>query len=86
MISRNITGDLNDLNKVLTHSVTVWKNEKFTHPKMFSSNQLLNNFVSKSVTFTKFLPKMCETKLQQFPQCECEITEIRSLTHLTKSS
>jgi len=37
---------------------TMWRNEKFT----------LTNF-SKTVTFTKFLPKMCESKFPQFSHC-----------------
>ena len=36
---------------------TVWKNEK-----KISSNQLFSNFFSKTVTFTKFLPEMRESK------------------------
>ena len=31
-------------------------------PKKISSNQLFSDFFSKSVTFTKFLPKMSESK------------------------
>ena len=31
---------------------------------------LFSDFFSKNVTFTKFLLKMSETKLQQFPHCE----------------
>ena len=30
--------------------------------KNISSNQLFNNFFSKNVTFTKFLPKISESK------------------------
>ena len=33
-------------------------------PKNISSNQLFSKFFSRNVTFTKFLPKMCETKSQ----------------------
>ena len=54
---------------IFSHAI-LWKNEKFCFPKIFfSSNQLFSNFFSKNVAFTKFSPKMCETKLQQFPHC-----------------
>ena len=42
---------------------TLWKNEKFTLTEfLFSSNHLFSNFVSKTITFTKFLPKKSESK------------------------
>ena len=47
---------------------------------LFSSNQLFSIFFSKNVTFTRFLPKMCETKSQQFPHCAVGITEIYLLS------
>ena len=41
--------------------VTVLKNEKFTLTyENTSSNQLLSNFITKTIVFTKFLPKKCE--------------------------
>ena len=51
---------------------TVWKSEKFslTKKKKRKIRQInSSNFFSKNITFTKFLPKMCETKAQQFPHC-----------------
>ena len=33
------------------------------------AKMLFSNFFSKNVTFTKFLPKVRETKFQQFPHC-----------------
>ena len=41
------------------HTALLWKTEIFTldHRKKISSNQLFSNFFSKTVTFTKFLPK-----------------------------
>ena len=37
-----------------------------------SSNQLFSNFFcKKDVTFTKVLPEMCVSKLQQFSHCVC---------------
>ena len=41
----------------------------FHWKKKMSSNQLLSYFFSKTVTFTNFLPKMCESKFPLFPQC-----------------
>ena len=38
--------------------------------KKNSSNQLFSNFFSKTVTFTKFLPKMRESEFPEFPQCD----------------
>ena len=43
------------------HSVEKWK--IWSHWKNISSNQLYSNLFSKNVTFTKFLPKKCETKV-----------------------
>ena len=47
----------------------VEKRKIWSHQKNISSNQLFSNFFSKSITFTEFLPKMCETKSRQFPHC-----------------
>ena len=40
------------------HSVE--KREILSHLENISSNQLFSNLFSKTVTFTKFLPKMCD--------------------------
>ena len=48
---------------------TVCKNENFGLTKKYLIKLFFSNFFSKIVTFTKFLPKMCETKSQQFPHC-----------------
>ena len=56
------------------------KTKNLVSPKNISSNQLFSNFFSKNATFTKFLPKMCETKSQQFPHCtvrEFSLTQFR---------
>ena len=49
------------------HGVEKWK--IYSHWKKISSNQLFSNFFSKTVTFTKFLPKMHESKFPEFPHC-----------------
>ena len=46
------------------HSVEKWK--IYSHPKNISSNQLFSNFVSKSIVFTKFLPKKRESSRVNF--------------------
>ena len=38
-----------------------------TTEKNISWNQLFSKFFTKSVTFTKFLPKKCEREFPQFP-------------------
>ena len=61
------------------HSVE--KGEILSHLKNISSNQLFSNlFSSKTVTFTKFLPKKCEWGFLQFPHCAVRRNEIVSLT------
>ena len=45
----------------LLHSVK--KRKIYSHWKNISSNQLFSNSISKTVGFTKFLPKICESKL-----------------------
>ena len=50
------------------------KTKNLVSPKNISSNQLFSKFFSRNVTFTKFLPKMCETKSQQFPNCGTSTT------------
>ena len=47
---------------------TVWKNEKFGLTEKIFRQINSSNFLSKNVAFTKFLPKMCKAKSQQFPQ------------------
>ena len=44
--------------------ITVWKNEKLSPTRNISSNQLFSNWFSKTITFTKFCPKMRE---REFP-------------------
>ena len=43
---------------------TVEITEIFSRRKNISSNQLLSNFYSKDVTFTKFLPRKSESKFR----------------------
>ena len=50
--------------KLLQHTVEKWK--IYSHPKNISSNQLLSNFISKTVVLTKFLPKKRESKIPFF--------------------
>ena len=49
------------------HTVEITEN---SHWKIFSSNHLFSNFFSKTVTLTKFLPKMRESEFPKFPHCE----------------
>ena len=67
-------------NTVLPHSVE--KREILSHQKNISSNQLFSNLFSKTVTFTKFLLKIRESKFFIFPQC-VTVWKLRefSLTH-----
>ena len=45
----------------------LWKNEKFSHhQKIFREINSCNLF-SKTITFTKFLPKMRESEFPEFP-------------------
>ena len=44
--------------------LTVWKNEKFSLTKKYFVKSTSNLLCSRTVTFTKFLPKMCE---REFP-------------------
>ena len=44
--------------------------------KKNSSNQLSSNFFSKNVIFTKFLPKMCDSK---FPLCLAQKIRVPSV-------
>ena len=44
--------------------------------KKISSNQLFSNFFSKNVIFTKFLPKMCDSK---FPLCLAQKIRVPSV-------
>ena len=45
-------------------NTTHCEHEILSHQKNISSNQLFSNLFSKTVTFTKFLPKMSE---REFP-------------------
>ena len=58
----------NFVNSTLWRCSVEKRGEKFTAMQFFSSNQLCSNFVSKTVTFTKFLPKRWFTvwSLQNF--------------------
>ena len=47
--------------KKYSRCVRVQKWKKLLAPKKNSSNQLLSNFFSKTVTHTNFLPKKCES-------------------------
>ena len=58
------------------HSVEKWK--IYSHNNFFSSNQLFSDFFSKTVAFTKFLPKKCEREFLQFPHCECVRVNFRN--------
>ena len=54
--------DLTEKSSCLTvHIVEKWK--IWCHWKSISSNQLFSDLFSKTVAFTKFLPKKCETKI-----------------------
>ena len=57
--------DENSLKYVLQIVLQYYSQYGKTSPKNISSNQLFSNYFSKNVTFTKFLPQMCETKLQK---------------------
>ena len=50
----------------------MWKNEKFSRQKNISLNQLFSNLFSKTVTFTKFLPKMRE-RISVISTMHCEL-------------
>ena len=54
-----------------TMNITVWKNEKFsfTDKKFHLINYLFSNYFSKikTIAFTKFLPKLRESKFLVFP-------------------
>ena len=53
--------------KNVRFSHSVEKREILSHQKNISSYQLYSNQSSKSVTFTKFLPKMCDREFLKFP-------------------
>ena len=54
--------------ELTSHSVEKWKFQ--SHQKNSRQiNSLVIYLNSKNVTFTNFLPKICETKSQQFPNC-----------------
>ena len=54
-------------NCVVRHSVVI--SEIYSHRKNVSSNHLFSNLFSKHVAFTKFLPKMRESKFPKLPHC-----------------
>ena len=55
----------------------MWKNENFCLTKKIFRQ--INSFV---MSFSKFLPKICETKSQQFPlSAHCPVQKTRSLLH-----
>ena len=58
LISRNFGKKSLSFENTIT--ITVWKLREFSLTKNISSNQLFSNLFSKTVTFTKFLPKMHE--------------------------
>ena len=62
----------------------VEKGKIYLHWKKLSSNQLFSNFFSKTVTFTKFLPKMRESEFPEFPQCAVcvETAAIYTVSHI----
>ena len=53
----------------------MWKIDKLTHQRNISSNQPFSNLFSKTVTFTKFLPKMRERIpiISAVWHCDCVI-------------
>ena len=67
--------DINALDKLISrnfdplmnHSVVI--SEIYSHRKNISSNHLFSNLFSKHVAFTKFLPKMRESKFPKLPHC-----------------
>ena len=65
------------------HWTQCGKRKNLVSPKNISWNQLFSNFYSKNVTFKTFLPKICETKSQQFPHC-AEVSDFWSYYFITK--
>ena len=59
---------------ITVHSVE--KRKILSHRKNISSNQLFSNLSSKTVTFTKNLIKMRESKFPELPHCGVVISEI----------
>ena len=49
----------------------MWKNEKFSHRKNFSSNQLFSNSFSKTVTFTEIWQKYMLENVRNFHIVKC---------------
>ena len=47
----------------------VEKMKIYSNQIFFSSNQLFSNFFSKNVAFSKFLPKIRESKFPKLPHC-----------------
>ena len=71
LISRNNSQVIQKFRKLHTAvcDLSVEKREILCHQKNISSNQLFSNLFSKTVTFTKFLPKMRESKFPEFSHC-----------------
>ena len=71
--------------RVIFHTTAVlwgvekWKIYYHISLKKISSNQLFSNFFSKTVTFTKFLPKTCIV----FPYCFLTFSILRTIFFLT---
>ena len=53
-------------------TIAVWKSKKFslTKKSFRQINSLVLKLFSKTVTFTKYLPKMREREFPQFPHCD----------------
>ena len=75
-INKQIHGKNSDLSEIKQSIIyphlhlqchSVEKQEILSHWKNISWNQLLSNFFSKTVVFTKFLSKKCEREFPQFP-------------------
>ena len=65
IILKNLNSiDFKEFLHYVYHEHSVEKQEILSHQKNISSNQLFRNLFSKTVTFTKFLPKIRE---REFP-------------------
>ena len=76
LLSRNFCQKCVRENSRNCHTVkhhTVEITEIYSHLEKISSNQLFSNFFSKTVTFTKFLPKKREREFPQFPHCALRV-------------
>ena len=59
------------------HSVV--KSKIYYHRKNISSIHLFTDFISKNVAFTKFLPKMGESKFSKLPHCDRVIPKLHTV-------